>query len=139
MERLRNILCEDTQVFGDGDLQTKLDVAYQSFLQFCRGHRINHSQPPFLQRHVPKLQIWHPFIFALPSFCSTSPLSKIDIKLSKKQLLLHWLRCSKETGNGSLLPKPTMEGVSFPGSCTPFWKIRATTNTSNNMYLLVQL
>ena len=50
---LRLLLCDDLEFFGPGTFEQKLDSAYKDFLAYCKRHKVNHSQPPFLPKMVP--------------------------------------------------------------------------------------
>ena len=49
----RLLLIEELNFFEGNDFGEKLDSAYAHFIRYCKHHKIQHSQPPFLVKHVP--------------------------------------------------------------------------------------
>lgn len=51
----RMAMCVENYFGETPDLQSQLDLAYESFKRFCKAEKIHCSQPPFKVRHVTRL------------------------------------------------------------------------------------
>ena len=57
-------MCVENYFGETPDLQSQLDLAYESFKRFCKAEKIHCSQPPFKVRHVTRLFCYRNNIFS---------------------------------------------------------------------------